>query len=172
MDGLQIIQRLLTLSILLVSGISSAALLGANPIYHPKCWDPTVPSLAPATFTNCLEAINKVVIGRDPEEVLRFSVESSQRPDIKLPTTWTIAGESCMVGLQWKPTAPRRGDDRTNLLDIKGAAMAAAIRCIIRPPHLGGTVVVGWNQHMVVSVLNLNESERSRIEANSTLSTQ
>lgn len=167
-------QRLFTLSILLLAGISSATPPGSNPVYRPHCWHPTVADISPTTFNECLEAINKVIIGRDPEEVLRFSSESSLRPDIKLPTKWTIPGppgRRCMVALQWSTDAPIGGDDHTTLLDIKGAAMAAAIRCVIRPPHLGGTVLVGWKEHMVVNVLKLGIDQRGD-DNNFTLSTE
>ncbi|KAI4178493.1 MAG: hypothetical protein L6R41_008365 [Letrouitia leprolyta] len=177
MDELSVLQRIFVLSILVVAAHSSPTSPGGNPVYRPKCWRPYIPAIVPATFTECREAINNIIVGRDPEEVLRFSAESSQRPDIKLPTTWRVPGpppqaqDKCMVGLQWNADAPRRGDDHTTLIDIQGAAMAAAIKCVINPPHLGGTVIVGWKQHMVVNVLKLG-AEPPENDKNSTLSTE
>lgn len=37
-----------------------------------------------------------------------------------------------------------KGSDRSNLEDLKKAAIAVAADCVIRPPHLGGWVQVGW----------------------------
>ncbi|KAL8897884.1 MAG: hypothetical protein Q9207_006980 [Kuettlingeria erythrocarpa] len=45
-----------------------------------------------------------------------------------------------------------RGSDRSNLEDVKEAAKAVAVQCIIRPPHLGGWVQVGWEGKMRLEV--------------------
>lgn len=37
-----------------------------------------------------------------------------------------------------------KGSDRSNLEDLMEAAKAVAVECVIRPPHLGGGVQVGW----------------------------
>ncbi|KAI4119553.1 MAG: hypothetical protein LQ345_000550 [Seirophora villosa] len=91
--------------------------------------------------------------------------------DIKLPAIWGNAYDDCTVSLQFDPS--QSGYDRTTLHDIRAAALAVAFFCVIRPPHLGGTVEVGWEKHMVVNVLSLaDDSASSANGGNGTLSSE
>ncbi|KAL8650268.1 MAG: hypothetical protein Q9210_003919, partial [Variospora velana] len=99
---------------------------------------------------------------------LKFSPDPSQRPDIRLPVLWGVGNKGCTIGLQFDPD--RGGSDRTSLLDVQAAAMAVAFHCVIRPPHMGGTVKVGWEKHMVVNVLALADDDSPADGGNGTLS--
>ncbi|KAL9595108.1 MAG: hypothetical protein Q9219_006651 [cf. Caloplaca sp. 3 TL-2023] len=146
------VQRILVFSILWVTAIGAVA-PGVNPIYRPQCWE-ELPNLLPAVFRDCLFAFNLIVEGRDPDEVLSFSNKPYLRPDMVLPHYWKPAGKRCMVGLQYNMEATE-SIDRTTLFDVKGAALASALQCVIKPPHRGGTVVVGWSGNLIVNVLHL-----------------
>lgn len=127
-----------------------------NPIYAPKCWAPH-PTVRPAVFAECRDIIRNLPASTpqfEPNQPLTFSTDPSFRPDIQLPAVWKQPGDvNCDVGLQFKTGA--KGHDHTTLLDVQSAAMAAALECVINPPHLGGLVEVGWEGRMAVNVLNL-----------------
>ncbi|KAL8761719.1 MAG: hypothetical protein Q9184_002194 [Pyrenodesmia sp. 2 TL-2023] len=127
-----------------------------NPVYAPKCWA-SHPTVRPAVFAECRDIIRHIPTSTpqfEPSQPLKFSTNPSFRPDIHLPAVWRLPGkENCYVGLQFKTGAT--GYDRTTLFDVQSAAMAAALECVIRPPHLGGVVEVGWEGRMAVNVLNL-----------------
>lgn len=106
----------------------------------------------PAVFRECLTVINRISNLRDPDEVLKFSPHADERPDVEIPLIWGSRGNDCNIGLQFD-TLSRERYDRTTLNDIKGAALATALHCVIQPPHLGGIVVVGYYKHLVVNVL-------------------
>lgn len=47
--------------------------------------------------------------------------------------------------------APReRGYDRTTLRDIEDAGRRIAVECVIREPHEGGFVQLGWHNRLGV----------------------
>lgn len=50
-----------------------------------------------------------------------------------------------------------KGSDRSNLEDLKEAARGVAVECVIRPPHLGGWVQVGWEGKMKMEVVRYAE---------------
>ncbi|KAL8898637.1 MAG: hypothetical protein Q9207_006607 [Kuettlingeria erythrocarpa] len=130
-----------------------------NPIYAPKCWDPH-PAIRPAVFAECRDTIRHITTSTqfEPDQPLRFSINPSFHPDIQLPVTWKRPGnENCDVGLQFLPLA--RGSDRATLYEVQSAAMAAAMECVIKPPHMGGVVEIGWEGLMAVNVLNLAVDE-------------
>ncbi|KAI4093110.1 MAG: hypothetical protein LQ344_003093 [Seirophora lacunosa] len=143
-----------------------------NPIYRPLCWPPQ-PEIRPAVFAKCRRLAEEIPTSTiyEPNLPLKFSSDPSQRPDIKLPAIWGNGDDDCTVGLQFDLS--RSGYDRTTLLDIRAAALAVAFFCVIRPPHLGGTVVVGWEKHMVVNVLSLADDSASSADGgNGTLSSE
>ncbi|KAL8920031.1 MAG: hypothetical protein Q9208_006486 [Pyrenodesmia sp. 3 TL-2023] len=127
-----------------------------NPVYAPKCWA-SHPTVRPAVFAECRDIIRRLPTSMpqfEANQPLKFSTDPSFRPDIQLPVVWKQPGNvNCDVGLQFKTGA--MGYDRTTLLDVQAAAMVAALECVIRPPHLGGVVEVGWQGRMAVNVLNL-----------------
>ncbi|KAL8929526.1 MAG: hypothetical protein Q9208_001195 [Pyrenodesmia sp. 3 TL-2023] len=131
------------------------------PAHRPVCWTPQ-PLLRPAVFLACRNIIITIPThsGRhDPTIPLKFSPDPDQRPDVRLPAAWGQGNRECNVGLQFNREASVRYD-RTTLNDVQAAAMAVARECVIRPPHLGGLVEVGWGRRMAVNVLNLeNEPE-------------
>lgn len=106
----------------------------------------------PAVFRECLAVINRISNLRDPDEVLKFSPDAAERPDVEVPLLWGSRGNNCHIGLQFDMQSRERYD-RTTLNDIKNAALATALHCVIQPPHLGGVVVVGYYKHLVVNVL-------------------
>ena len=167
-DGFRMMSQLLILYVLLIVGISTTT-PPANPAYAVQCWKPN-PLLLPGVFKDCVEVIDTVTVGHDPTTPYKFSDDPALRPDIKLPHTWRLRGHNCIVGLQWNPE--KTGYDRTTLRDIKGAALSAAIQCVIKAPHLGGTVVVGWEHSMVVNVLTLKAPDLSEKHDNGTLSNE
>lgn len=124
----------------------------ANANYSPKCWKPQR-LIQPAVFRECLAVINRIPNLRDPDEVLKFSPDAAQRPDMEVPVLWSSRGNACNIGLQFDKLSRERYD-RTTLNDIKSAALATAVHCVIQPPHLGGVVVVGFYKHLVVNVLS------------------
>ncbi|KAL8645072.1 MAG: hypothetical protein Q9210_006912 [Variospora velana] len=126
-----------------------------NPIYTPTCYAPEQPLIRPAIFSECRDIIREIPTSStfDPGIPLKFSTDPAKRPDIRLPAAWTLAKENCDVGLQFNSGAS--GYDRTTLYDVQSAALAVARECVIKPPHLGGVVVVGWEKLMAVNVLNL-----------------
>ncbi|KAL8916260.1 MAG: hypothetical protein Q9208_008615 [Pyrenodesmia sp. 3 TL-2023] len=125
----------------------------ATAIYSPKCWKPGQRLIQPAVFRECLAVINRITSIRDPDEVLKFSPDAAQRPDVEVPVLWSSRGNGCNIGLQFDRLSRERYD-RTTLNDIRSAALATAIHCVIQPPHLGGVVVVGFYKHLVVNVLS------------------
>ncbi|KAL8988126.1 MAG: hypothetical protein Q9177_002748 [Variospora cf. flavescens] len=131
-----------------------------NLTYTPTCYPPEQPLIRPAIFSECWDIIREIPTSStfDPGIPLKFSPDPARRPDIRLPAAWTFGKENCDVGLQFNPGAS--GDDRTSLYDVQSAAKAVAIQCVIKPPHLGGVMVVGWKNLMAVNVLNLAQSLR------------
>ena len=117
---------------------------------RPTCWEDHTP-FVPATFRDCIDIINSdIAEGYDVDEPLKFSHDPSFRPDIQLPKYWKRPGISCGVGIDLAPGL--QGYDRTTLRDIKGAARAVAIACVIRPPHAGGFVQIGWHGKLGVLI--------------------
>ncbi|KAL9016810.1 MAG: hypothetical protein Q9185_005854 [Variospora sp. 1 TL-2023] len=101
---------------------------------------------------------------------LKFSPDPSQRPDIKLPALWGAGNKKCTIALQFDPD--RGGYDRLSLLGVQAAGLAVAVHCVMRPPHMGGTVEVGWGKHMVVNVLALADTDSPDDGDNGTLSSE
>ncbi len=111
----------------------------------PTCWSPT--SRFPRiTFHDCLPLINTEITRQhshlDPSLPLKFSADPALRPDLPLPTYWNRAGVNCGIGIDFAPR--QRGYDRATLEEVRAAAMALAVECVIKAPHTGGYVRVGW----------------------------
>lgn len=163
----EVILALATLPVLAVS----APRLRSNVVFAPKCWAQQ-PDIIPAVFAACRILINRIPTSSsfEPDVPLKFSPDPSYRPDIRLPAVWGQGSKECTIGLQFDPD--QGGYDRTTLLDIQAAALATAFRCVINPPHMGGTVEVGWQRRMVVNVLALKDPDSRPHAANITLSTE
>ncbi len=126
--------------------------------YRPKCYPPQ-PHLLPAVFRACKTIIFTIPTAsgpHDPSVPLKFSPDRDQRPDVRLPAAWGKGNRECNIALQFGRDASVRYD-MTTLNDVQGAALAVAMECVIRPPHLGGYVEVGWRQRMAVNVLNMDK---------------
>lgn len=67
---------------------------------------------------------------------------------MQLPFTWSSPAHSCVVGIDIP--AAVGGSEKTSLYDIRMAAQAVAVECVIKPPHLGGIVHVGWKTKLQV----------------------
>ncbi|KAI4224528.1 MAG: hypothetical protein LQ349_007218, partial [Xanthoria aureola] len=117
-----------------------------------ECW-PGSSILSPTTFKECVDAISKSLTprGADPDIPLKFSKDLKLNPDFTLPNFWKSWNGDCIIGIDFERGVG--GYDRTSLNDIKHAALAVARRCVIPPPHLGGTVhPLGWQGKLVVSI--------------------
>ncbi|KAI4266391.1 MAG: hypothetical protein L6R38_008778 [Xanthoria sp. 2 TBL-2021] len=121
---------------------------------NPTCWGDST-RFQPVVFRECFEIINHDIIqGYDPDEPLKFSFDASLQPDIQLPKYWIRTGVNCGVGVDLAPG--QEGYDRTSLRDIKAAAQAVAIQCVIPPPHAGGFVQLGWHNKLGVLISGRN----------------
>ncbi|KAI4122252.1 MAG: hypothetical protein LQ338_005925 [Usnochroma carphineum] len=135
-------------------------------VYTPKCWDQR-PVLRAAVFAQCRHIIHDIPVADDPDVPLKFSDDPAQRPDIKLPAVWGSDNEYCHVGVHFRSGST--GYDRTTLHDIQGAAMAIALECVIKPPHLGGLVRLGWEELLVVTILRSASPDLLANDGNGTL---
>ena len=118
---------------------------------HPQCWDNPL-QFPPIVFKDCIEVINKEIIRGhdDPTIPLKFSKDLNLHPDIRLPKYWTRNGRKCGVGVDLAPRM--QGYDRTTLDDIQRAARAVAVECIIKEPHLGGYMQLGWHHRLGILI--------------------
>ncbi|KAI4125954.1 MAG: hypothetical protein LQ338_004010 [Usnochroma carphineum] len=139
--------------LLLLNNPATTAAVTLPPSHPINCNTPSSPpSLHPATFSACLrllKAIPAVHPVMPPTHPLKWSADPSTDPDFGLPARWESPGQ-CAIQLDMKDG--ERGWDRSNLADLKDAAMAVAVGCVIRPPHLGGWVNVGWEGKMMLAV--------------------
>ncbi|KAL8801238.1 MAG: hypothetical protein Q9182_004587 [Xanthomendoza sp. 2 TL-2023] len=160
---------LLTLATLLTLSISPPP---PRPvlIHRPKCWTDSQTLLRPAVFAECRDNARSILRtqGLDPDIPLKFSADPATRPDVKLPTAWGHRRDNCDIWLQANPPGTRKGSDRTTLRQVEEAAMTVALECVIKPPHLGGLVVLGWNDKLAVNVINFGPEDE--INDNRTLS--
>jgi len=132
---------------------------------HSSCW-PLDESTSPLIFKECFNIISQdVARGRDLNLPLKFSPDSSLEPDILLPATWSGGTSNCIVGLAFEPG--RTGYDRVSMLDIKRAATAIGLECVIKPPHRGGILQIGWYDKMGLVLVSKEPSRRGK---NGTLS--
>lgn len=156
----------------LLSLAACARPLRGNDVYYPKCWGTRQPNIRPAVFAKCRDILRGIPTSSsfEPNMPLKFSPDPSQRPDIKLPKLWGAGNKKCTIALQFDPD--RGGYDRLSLLDVQAAALAVAAHCVMRPPHMGGTVEVGWGKHMVVNVLALADNDSPADGGNGTLSSE
>ncbi|KAL8978576.1 MAG: hypothetical protein Q9205_005868 [Flavoplaca limonia] len=120
---------------------------------RPTCWDDSDDNarFIPVVFRECIQIINDdITRGHDIDVPLKFSFDPTFQPDIQLPKYWKRPGVNCGVGVDLAPGL--EGYDRTTLRDIKDAARAVAIACVIRPPHAGGYMQVGWHHKLGVLI--------------------
>lgn len=116
----------------------------------PECWD-DLTQFSPIVYRNCIDVINnEITKGRDPDIPLMFSNDPTMHPDIKVPTYWKSSDSKCGVGVDM--AFQLRSYDRTTLNDIKRAAKVVAVECIIKPPHLGGAMQLGWHERLGVLI--------------------
>ena len=112
----------------------------------PGCWEDTT-RFSALTFKDCIEVIdNEITRGYDPDQPLRFSNDPAKHPDILLPKYWRRPGVKCGVGLDFRDAT--KDYDTTTLNDVKQAAKLLAIACVIKPPHIGGYLELGWRNKM------------------------
>ena len=122
----------------------------------PDCWKdrdgaPTI------TFKECLDIVgDKVIWGRDVDLPLKFSRDPNHGPDIKLPASWFSDAGNCMVGLDLAPG--ETGADRASPLDLVRATKKIGVDCIIKPPHRGGTMRIGWGDKMYLVIMGPEKS--------------
>ncbi|KAL9594839.1 MAG: hypothetical protein Q9219_006803 [cf. Caloplaca sp. 3 TL-2023] len=95
--------------------------------------------------------------GFDPNQPLTFSRDLTLNPDIKLPKTWIARRSLCIIGVDIPEAVG--GMEKTSLEDIKSAAHAIAVDCVIQPPHLGGILQIGWQTKLNVVVVHDDEAK-------------
>ena len=171
MGLVMIITKTLESFLVLTTLFTSIILVIGSPLIHnisnyghnPECWDPE-PRFPPLIFRECLEIMSHdITHGRDPDMPLKFSRFPFQEPDIRLPAAWlSKAGANrnkCLVTVDY--AGDEVGWDRTTLNDIKRAAMAIAMHCVIKEPHLGGVLRLGWHDMLGVMVAGYTASPTS-----------
>ncbi|KAL8695467.1 MAG: hypothetical protein Q9218_000045 [Villophora microphyllina] len=133
--------------------------------FDPLCWKP-IEGAPTLVFKECLDIVNNQVIpGYDLNLPLKFSHNSDLQPDIQLPKMYTSSTGNCFVGIDL--SMGKTGYDRASMSDIRRAAQAVGVECIIKPPHRGGIVELGWYDKMSLVFL-----VRKRRIKNETLSTE
>ncbi|KAI4194633.1 MAG: hypothetical protein LQ350_007658 [Teloschistes chrysophthalmus] len=129
----------------------------------PRCWVPAI-SPHPLIFKDCDSVIRRQILNEhafDPDQPLTFSRDVNLNPDIKLPETWTSPGGDCIVGVDIPSTLG--GEEKTSLRDILFAAQAVAVECVIKPPHIGGLMLVGWQKKMNVVIVSIKGPPNVRL---------
>lgn len=156
------------LAVFLVLHILANPILGPGGV--PRCWYPAVTS-HPLVFKECNDIILHHVTHDDkfnPDMPLSFSRERSLKPDIKLPKTWHGRNEGdCVVGVDIPEAIG--GSEKTSLTDIMYAAQGIAIECVIKPPHLGGILQIGWQNKLNVVIVSMHGDTPRYAVANGTL---
>ncbi|KAL8634344.1 MAG: hypothetical protein Q9228_008062 [Teloschistes exilis] len=139
----------------------------ANPILIggaiPRCWVPAV-NPHPLIFKDCDIVIRNKILNEHafgPDQPLSFSRDRGLNPDIKLPETWTSGAGDCIVGVDIPSNVG--GEEKTSLRDIVFAAQAVAVECVIKPPHLGGLLLVGWQKKMNVVIVSIKGPPNVRL---------
>ena len=130
----------------------------------PRCWNADM-SPRPIVFRDCNEIIvhgigttsDRSRRPFDPSRPLIFSRDRGLGPDVRTPKTWYDEERetSCLIGIDIP--SHLGGSDKTSLHDIKMAAMAIAVECVIKPPHLGGILQIGWAHKLNVVVTSMSE---------------
>ena len=130
----------------------------------PRCWNADM-SPRPIVFRDCNEIIvhgigttsDRSRRPFDPSRPLIFSRDRGLGPDVRTPKTWYDEARetSCLIGVDIP--SHLGGSDKTSLDDIKMAAMAIAVECVIKPPHLGGILQIGWAHKLNVVVTSMSE---------------
>ncbi|KAL8920112.1 MAG: hypothetical protein Q9208_006465 [Pyrenodesmia sp. 3 TL-2023] len=154
---------LILILLFLTQHLTSATPLLRRPI--PHCNAPSPPSSSspsphhvPAVFSECMRLIKLIptIAPSDPTLPIKWAADPAYHPDFALPARWKASSadsdilfalepgsrNKCVVEINLKEG--EKGSDRSNLEDLTEAAKAVAVECVIRPPHLGGWVQVGW----------------------------
>ncbi|KAL8681847.1 MAG: hypothetical protein Q9186_002079 [Xanthomendoza sp. 1 TL-2023] len=161
----------LSLTILLLQ-LLLATLIAAE----ARCWDPaaSASTFGKLIFSDCKHAIDRITQTRDPSTrrpfdpflPLLFSRHRSERPDIKIPKTWSdhVSSGDCVVGVDIPEALG--GADKTSLDDIREAAMAVAVQCVMQREHLGGAITLGWQEKIVLVIRSLSDPSVFRVGTN------
>ncbi|KAL8680334.1 MAG: hypothetical protein Q9186_003455 [Xanthomendoza sp. 1 TL-2023] len=142
----------LPLLLLVVVAPWNSSALDATIIRHSVlgCWE-DLTRFRPIVFRTCNDVIKtEITRGVDADVPFKFSKDPNQHPDIRLPVYWKAQDNSCGVGLDMAPGS--EGWDRTTMRDIAAAAQVVAIQCIIKPPHVGGYIQVGWHDKLAIMI--------------------
>ncbi|KAI4196725.1 MAG: hypothetical protein LQ350_006371 [Teloschistes chrysophthalmus] len=98
-------------------------------------------------FSDCIDVVTQQVIRDRPLDVpLKFSKDPKLQPDIQVPVHWFSRTGNCFVGIDFAPN--EMGYDRASPKDLKRAAQALGVHCVIKAPHRGGVQNVGWRDKM------------------------
>ena len=101
--------------------------------------------IAPTTFKACYELVKRLVHHDKAEAAMIFS----RKPEagFRVPEHW-VSG-NCVL------TIDMDSDNDEETLSFKDLAVDAGtvmVRCVMNPPHLGGTILVGRRKSMNVTV--------------------
>lgn len=120
---------------------------------------PGRPQLHPTTFIECLDIIKSLVKYDKAYAPTLFSRRPGQ--GFQLPRHWIIG--SCMMTLDM-----HSDDDEDSVSFYKIGVEAGVVNgaCVARPPHLGGTIPVGPNQVINVTLYGLARREQILFTSN------
>ncbi|KAI4167085.1 MAG: hypothetical protein LQ343_007489 [Gyalolechia ehrenbergii] len=112
------------------------------------CW---TGSKAPVTYRDCLDVIRNQ-LGRpyDPDETLTFSLQRSATIIIPYAKVSKHGNCNIVLGIKGDRLAVVEKDTFRNVI---GVALDVAVKCIIRPPHLGGFGWAGEGGKLFVSII-------------------
>ncbi|KAL8702812.1 MAG: hypothetical protein Q9201_004028 [Fulgogasparrea decipioides] len=117
----------------------------------PGCWRQNPPDrqqLQPTIFKQCLE-IAKFLAKVDKTDA---PVSFSRRPGIgyKVPQHWVIG--TCVATLDMHSD---EDEDTASFMEIAIETGTLSAACVAKPPHLGGTAVLGPKKVMNITILGL-----------------
>ncbi|KAL8803101.1 MAG: hypothetical protein Q9200_006350 [Gallowayella weberi] len=131
---------------------------------EPWCYRPPGP-FGKLIFSECRQAIGQITQTRNPSTQrpfnpslpLLFSRYRSERPDVKTPKSWSdhVSSGDCIVGVDIPDALART--DKTSLDDVKNAAMAVAVECVMQGDHLGGMIRVGWQNSIFLVIRSFSD---------------
>lgn len=107
--------------------------------------------VAPTTFKECYELVKRLVHHDKAEAAMIFSRKPGA--GFRVPDHW-VSG-NCVL------TIDMESDSDEEILSFKDLAVdagAVMVRCVMSPPHLGGTVIVGRRRSMNVTVFGYRKA--------------
>ncbi|KAI4094014.1 MAG: hypothetical protein LQ348_005916 [Seirophora lacunosa] len=143
--------RMQQIRILVVFVLFVAAVCPADATQELLCWkrkEPTSTDFTPTVFKQCLNAIaDQVIVDAKMARVPQLFTRTPGK-GFRVPHAW--ASGNCVIGID----VHSEGDEDTlRLYDIAVQATLLNIGCVARPPHYGGTILVGSQGVMNVTIM-------------------